>query len=495
MAAHRYWRLIGFELDTNSPLELSEARLYAAGALADTTATVTSSLPPASGVLADLRDGLTTGVVVWTYAQRKQSGFFLAWDFGAAVDVDGLRLGSGASANTCPRGVTAQWSDDGQSWVTLSITLAIKYPGAFSMTAPVTSTDVDDFASSVTLKLQCDGANNSITFQDGSPLPIPVTPLNGARISNAVVRNDGAALLLESGGVLSVAHAPGLNLVEGDFTVELWVYKTDSRAVFILDKDGAAGSAYAQWSLLCVGGKLQFRIGTASLVGFQTGTCATDVPLNQWSHLAFTRSGTTLRLFVGGVLDGAGTFTQSVSMVDGGRPLLIGNSSGQADWFGGYMDDIRVTKGVARYTASFTPPARLGASPQFVETDASSLKSKWQSSSVGTDAFSGASLPDGAAGGHLKPVPFFDVYNGGIGLVYGTVKEQSSPANTPLRRRMLLIDERSRVTIRQTWSDAVTGNYEFRGVKEGVTYSVLSYDHTGAFRAVVADGQIPELIA
>lgn len=101
----------------------------------------------------------------------------------------------------------------------------------------------------------------------------------------------------------------------------------------------------------------------------------------------------------------------------------------------------------------------------------------------------------------VEPPPFnarvlalaaHDLYFGGVGRVYGTVKEKSTPANTPLRRRVLLIDERTRLPIRETWSDAGTGNYEFRHVRQGVPYTVLSYDHTGAYRAVVADAQMPE---
>lgn len=93
------------------------------------------------------------------------------------------------------------------------------------------------------------------------------------------------------------------------------------------------------------------------------------------------------------------------------------------------------------------------------------------------------------------PMLLRDTYYGGQGLITGTVKEKGTPTNTPLHRRVVLIDERSRLPIRETWSDAATGNYEFRGVKEGVKYTVLSYDHTGAYRATVADAQIPELVS
>lgn len=87
-----------------------------------------------------------------------------------------------------------------------------------------------------------------------------------------------------------------------------------------------------------------------------------------------------------------------------------------------------------------------------------------------------------------------DQYFGGKGRVSGTTKEKHLPSNTPLRRRVGLIDESTRLLIREQWSDATTGAYSFDYVDMTRTYTVLSYDHTGAYRAVVADGQIPELI-
>lgn len=89
----------------------------------------------------------------------------------------------------------------------------------------------------------------------------------------------------------------------------------------------------------------------------------------------------------------------------------------------------------------------------------------------------------------MREHTFFDAYNGGVGNIIGTVKEKNTPTNTPLHRRVLLVDEASRITIRETWSDPITGAFEFRGVKQGVKYSTISYDHLHNYRAVIADNQ------
>lgn len=84
-----------------------------------------------------------------------------------------------------------------------------------------------------------------------------------------------------------------------------------------------------------------------------------------------------------------------------------------------------------------------------------------------------------------------DIHFGGLGQVVGTVK--NTPA-TPVRRRVLLMNEATRVVIRETWSDAVTGAYSFTRIAMDASYTVVSYDHTHAFRAVVADRVTPELM-
>lgn len=86
---------------------------------------------------------------------------------------------------------------------------------------------------------------------------------------------------------------------------------------------------------------------------------------------------------------------------------------------------------------------------------------------------------------------FFD----GPGIVPGTVKEKGSPDNIPLRRRVRLYRERDGSLVGETWSSAATGAFVFRNVQLGYTYSVISYDSAGNYRAVIADNLTPEVPA
>lgn len=81
----------------------------------------------------------------------------------------------------------------------------------------------------------------------------------------------------------------------------------------------------------------------------------------------------------------------------------------------------------------------------------------------------------------------------GRGIISGTVAEKGTP-NTPVRRRVRLYQDRDGLFVREVWSDPVTGAYSFEYVDEAMTYTVLSYDHTLNFRAVVADRIAPEIM-
>lgn len=77
---------------------------------------------------------------------------------------------------------------------------------------------------------------------------------------------------------------------------------------------------------------------------------------------------------------------------------------------------------------------------------------------------------------------------GGNGRVRGFITVSTVAAS----RRCFLISENDHRQKRDLWSDPITGIYDFQNVPEGITYTVLVYDHTGTYRAEAIDGQIPE---
>jgi len=156
---------------------------------------------------------------------------------------------------------------------------------------------------------------------------------------------------------LSIPLTAGLTLGSGDFTIEAWIYKNTSGSGEIFGKTGSVNYAidcqtspsnYPQISLSSNG------TATTIVAG------ATALATNRWYHVAWVRSGTTINIYLNGVLDGTGVFSGAIfsgSNVDvsgiGARP-----GGGTVDtWFNGSISNLRVVKGTAVYTANFTPSA------------------------------------------------------------------------------------------------------------------------------------------
>src|SRR5512137_11964 len=83
----------------------------------------------------------------------------------------------------------------------------------------------------------------------------------------------------------------------------------------------------------------------------------------------------------------------------------------------------------------------------------------------------------------------------GTGVIAGTVAEKTTPTNRPLRRRVLCLEQTRWIAVGETWSDAVTGAYTFRNLNPKLPYVVIAFDHTGSYRAVIADNLLPEVVA
>lgn len=90
------------------------------------------------------------------------------------------------------------------------------------------------------------------------------------------------------------------------------------------------------------------------------------------------------------------------------------------------------------------------------------------------------------------PVRARDTAFGGAGRIAGTVAEKATP-NTPLHRRVRLHRDVDGLCVRETWSDAATGAYEFTGIDPAQRYTAIAYDYAHNHRAVAADNLTPEI--
>ena len=205
-----------------------------------------------------------------------------------------------------------------------------------------------DYAS-VSLLLHCDGTDGSTTFTDNSPTPKTVTAYGNAHIETDQSKFGGASAYFDGAGdYLSIPNATDLTLSDATtWTIEGWMYPLDSRAnsTLISKRSGSNPTSYYCGRL---SGQLVFYNGTTLYT--QTGTTAN----NSWTHFAYVFNAGNLKIFADGTKVGE---WGSVALSEVNTVINIGRHySTIEEAFNGYLDDLRITKGVACYNANFTPP-------------------------------------------------------------------------------------------------------------------------------------------
>ena len=219
--------------------------------------------------------------------------------------------------------------------------------------------------SNVSLLLHCDGANGSTIITDSSQYAHAVTVFGDAAISTASMLFGKPSLLFDGAGDYCVLpDTTALELGSGNFTIEFQIKTTQTyqyacpigrdNTSFVLGAwaillNGPGGGAVELWAQDYSSGA---PLLSAPSAGINNGA---------WHHVAVVRSGTTWRLFVDGVQATTVTFSGAFTDVD--LPINLGRQPGYSRDFAGNLAQIRITKGFARYTANFTPPAApfLGA--------------------------------------------------------------------------------------------------------------------------------------
>lgn len=159
-----------------------------------------------------------------------------------------------------------------------------------------------------------------------------------------------------SGDVLSIPANPVFNFGTGDFTIECWLYPTASATVYLVGQ--AASNDYAPVLLYLTSGRPGIAVSPSNGTWSINAYVANPLTLNAWSHVAAVRSGNKWSIYVNGVenvLAASSAVTPYIST----DPLGIGGeATGVPNYpYFGYIDELRITKGYARYTTNFTPPS------------------------------------------------------------------------------------------------------------------------------------------
>lgn len=252
----------------------------------------------------------------------------------------------------------------------------------------------DPYYDQVSLLLHFDGTHGSTTFTDSSPRAKSALAVGEAALTTAQMRFGSACLSL-SGGYVDIPTSADFGFGTGEYTIELWVKTVQN-------------GSYTLLRIRNGGGQIDLDLG---VVMFSTGAVSLEgsIPVNdgQWHHIAVTRGPDYVRLFVDGIQEQQdSTLWEVFPPSDITLGALIEEDE-PVRHFIGQVDELRITKGVARYTAAFTPPTGpFPPTPSQTVTVAAAAPSLLSQPAVVVTTEGATPSPTGFLAAPLRPVRF-----------------------------------------------------------------------------------------
>ena len=222
----------------------------------------------------------------------------------------------------------------------------------------------DIYYSSVSLLMHGDVSNGGTVFADNGPRNDTITVAVGSPVTSTAQKKYGTASLSFPTGSdgLQAADNAAYECPTQDFTIECWIYLTNLgffQHICSKYANTPSSDREHEW-LVNTANNLQY-VGTGTSGVNMTGT--TVLTTSTWYHVALTRQGNVFTMWLNGVSDA--TTTVSTTLNAGNSNFYIGtvnvgtvaSPSFTQNMNAGFIDEFRFTKGVARYTGTFTPPS------------------------------------------------------------------------------------------------------------------------------------------
>ena len=239
----------------------------------------------------------------------------------------------------------------------------------------------------VSLLLPFDGSDTATSTSDESDNSHTITFAGTAQLDTAQKKFGTASLLLDGDSdYIQVADHDSFDFDAGNFTVECWIRfaALGNNTIFSHWANGTASSM--SYYLTYFNGSGILRLGHY-LSGNADTSYSWSPSTGTWYHIALERSGTTIKVYI----DGTSVISVSASTTalrNSEDPFRIGvfndasTGSPSLDWyFNGHIDDLRMTKGLARYGTNFTPPTSAhettggdGNLPVVLDADATGVR-------------------------------------------------------------------------------------------------------------------------
>lgn len=299
-------------------------------------------LVPREGEFGDV-DGLTGHVLLDSGLPPFTCEVIQPLPYGLELVLDGRKLLiEGASTDEGLWDSVVRVTASNGVWVDVPVQVQIQAPS-------------DPHFDKVSLLLHMDGADGSTTFTDSSAAPKTLTTYGSARISTAQSRFGGASARFDGGTYISCADSDAFNFAGVPWTIEFFVYWQGSSADVMSRRNSAA--VYAPWEIKIAPGGVIYLLASnagvntwAVLHQFQGVALTADT----FCHVALSGASGSISCYINGI-KATNSATGEFAGVSS-QPLYIGRGGDGA--LAGHLDEIRITKGVARYTENFPPPTK-----------------------------------------------------------------------------------------------------------------------------------------
>lgn len=320
---------------------------------------------------------------------------------------------------------------------------------------------------------------------------------------------------------------PDFNFGTGDWEIECYVKPNGFVRTFgtVIANSLSSWGAGARFIMILrstqtvnVGG-FNAVTGGASYEAGGNPLVTSSVPLADgvWTHVVVNKVGTLVRVWIDGVLRGSGT--SSAAWNFGTPGVLLGSNGwdGTLAWMSALVHDMKVRLTPVRMAAFERPPPPdyfpIFSASRLITPGGEELEAVCNGGTAaaldGSVAFRAAAMPaldlvrpavaassqlNVSRMAHAKAALARDVEFGGAGRIWGTTKIKGTP-NLPAKARVVLLHQRSKMLVRETWSDPVTGAFAFEGIDTRQEFLTLAEDAAGAYRPVAANRLVPEVTA
>ena len=214
--------------------------------------------------------------------------------------------------------------------------------------------------SNAKIALHMDGADTSTTFTDDSLTPHTFTAHASAQIDTAQSVFGGASGLFTRATAdwIDTPDSADFAFGSGNFTIECRFRLAGNQGQFRhisgQNDNGFGDVSYDFY--INTSNQLTGRVYSGGTQYAVTGS--TGLSLNTWYHGALVRAGNNLNLYLDGVAEGGTTDVTGITVNNSSSKLSLGRTGELVgNEFDGWIDEFRLSVGIARWTANFTPPS------------------------------------------------------------------------------------------------------------------------------------------